>query len=115
MGEIKLADIYEALETKKAPDGTDLTIEGPAVAKGKAVLLESFYVYDHTNAAKNVRLGIDRKGTKYWFKQAPTATDVHGLAQDGKMILIDGDKPVGMIESPTAADVCYLVARGVYL
>jgi len=115
MKEIKLADIYEALETKKAPDASDLTIEGPAVAKGKAVLLECFYVYDHTTAAKKVRLGIDRKGTKYWFKQEPAATDVHGLAQDGKMILVDGEKPVGMIESPTAADECYLVARGVYL
>ena len=115
MSEKQLSCIYDALVTQKAPNTDDLTIEGPAVRAGEIVILDCFYIYDHTTAGKKVRLGIDRKGTICWFKQEPTATDVHGMAQNGKMILVDGEKPIGMIESPTTADVCYLVARGVYL
>jgi hypothetical protein len=115
MKEIKLEDVYDARESKKAPDTENLTIEGPPVAKGKIVELECFYAYDHTTAAKTIRIGFDRNGTKYWIKQKPAATNEHGIAQNGKLVLVDGEKPIAMIESPTAADECYLVARGVYL
>ena len=113
--EIALSDVYDAREERKAPDTDNLTIKGPKTEKGSVVQLDMFYAYDDTTPTKTIRIGFEKNGTIYWVKQGPAATNEHGIAQNGKMILVDGERPVAMIESPTANDVCCLVARGEYL
>lgn len=108
-------DIYQAEIKKAAPDATNITLEGPKIAEGKVVRLHTFYALDLTTAAKTIRIGYDRGGTKHWVKREAAGTGKYGVWQNQTLILVENERPICMIETPTASDECRLIARGVYL
>ena len=112
---IKPGDVYRAEVEVKAPSTADLTLEGPEIPEGKVVLIRAFYVLDRSTASKKVRLGYDRGGVKYWLKREDLANTVYGFETTAQLYLVGGEKPVGMVESPTKGDICILVARGEYV
>jgi len=115
MKEIFPKDVYQAEMSKTAPDATNITLEGPKIAEGKVVHIRMFYAIDETTANKTLRIGYDRGGVKHWVKRKAAGAGAYGIWQNQTMILVENEKPICMIESPTTSDVCTLVARGVYL
>ena len=113
--EIKPKDVYSAEVEVKAPSISDLTLEGPKIPEGKVVLIRAFYVLDRSTAGKVVRLGYDRGGTKIWVKRVDLAATEYGIETTAQLYLVENEKPIGMVESPTTGDVCVLVARGEYV
>ena len=113
--EIKPGDVYSAEVEVKAPTISDLTLEGPKIPEGKVVLIKAFYIMDRSTAGKKVRLGYDRGGTKIWVKREDLADTVYGMETTAQLYLVEGEKPIGMIESPTIDDICILVVRGEYV
>lgn len=109
------SNVYSADDVKPAPDTNNLTLEGPKVREGGVVRITAMYVVDRTTANKTLRLGYDKAGTKTWFKRQAAGSGAYGIAQNGRLILVGGEKPVAMVESPTASDDCALVVRGEYL
>lgn len=108
-------DVYMTLRTDRAPGTSDFTLEGDKVPMGRVVRVETFIAIDFTTAAKKVRLGIKRGQATTWLKRETLGTNIHEIALDNPLILVGGEQPVGMIESPTNKDVCTLLARGPYL
>jgi hypothetical protein len=115
MSGVTPSDIYEAEKSQKAPSTDNLEIEGPKVTEGCVVKLEIFIGKDDTTPAKTIRLGKKKGSDTIWLKEAAAATGDHQIAQDGFLILVGGESPLIMVESPTSADVCRIYARGVYL
>lgn len=115
MGDLKPRDVYQAEISDPAPDSNDLTLEGPKIPEGQVVEIRTFFAVDITTAAKTIRIGYDRGGVKHWVKRAAAGTGNYGIALDEELILVENERPVCMIESPTASDECKLIARGVYL
>ena len=113
--EIKPGDVYSVEEERKAPSTVDLTLEGPKIPEGKVVLIRAFYVIDRSTAGKVVRLGYDRAGTKIWLKRVDLLSHEYGMETTAQLYLVEGEKPIGMIESPTTGDICTFVARGEYV
>ena len=112
---IKPGDVYSAQVEVKASTIADLTLEGPKIPEGRVVLIKAFYVLDRSTAGKVVRLGYDRAGTKIWVKRVDLLGTEYGTETTAHLYLVEGEKPIGMVESPTVDDICILVARGEYL
>jgi len=113
--EITPKEVYRAEISKTAPDATNITLEGPKIPEGKVVHIRMFYAIDLTTAAKTLRIGYDRGGTKHWVKREAAGTGKYGIWQNQNMFLVENERPICMIETPTASDECKLVVRGVYL
>jgi len=112
---IKPRDVYSAEDSQTAPDTTNLTIEGSKIPAGKVVKIDSFFAIDITTANKTIRVGYDRAGSKIWLQREAAGTGEYGVRLRRPLILVENERPVAMIESPTASDECRLVARGIYL
>jgi len=112
---IKPKDVYLAINLTKAPSTSDLEILGDPVPTGKVVSIETFFVIDQTTGAKTIKLGFRRGGTDYYIKRAAAGTGVYGISLERPLILVEGESPIATVESPTAADVCLLIARGPYI
>lgn len=72
-------------------------------------------IMDYTTNANEALLGIRDKGGNdhYLHKELGTATDIkHGAKMEGEIILLPGEKPLGVILSPSTSDVCYFTAHG---
>jgi len=115
MGEVKPGDVYTAEVVVPKAAAADTTILGPEVPEGRVVRIDTFYVIDLTTSAKTIELGYRRRGTNYWFKRAAAGTGVYGVSQDRPIVLVEGEQLVGKVESASASDECWLIARGIYL
>jgi len=111
---VKPGDIYSA-EISQVGSAADLDIEGPAVPTGHVVRLTSMYVIDLTTVNRSLRLGYSRGGTAHWFKRGNAGASSFGIGLDGDLILVEGEKPIGRVESAPSDDSCVLIARGEYL
>jgi len=112
---MELEKMYNAEVPEIQRAGADLSLAGPAIAKGKIVKIETFFCIDLTTAAKTIRLGYNSKGTDWWIKRETLAAGVYGLALERPLILIDGERPIARVETCTANDECVMVARGPYI
>ncbi len=111
----KKNDIYKA-EEKQTSAGTDnLTLKGDVVPKGAVVEITFIAIKDETTSGKTVRIGYERACTQYWVVEEPAGTNYHGVTFTGTMHLVEDERPIGMVESPTASDVIKFFARGKYL
>lgn len=115
MQNVKPQDVYSAETPQTAPDTDDLSLEGPKVPEGKVVRIETFFAIDLTTSNKTIRVGFDRAGTKFWLQREAAGTGKYGIRLRRPLILVENERPICMIESPTASDECKLIARGVYL
>jgi len=111
----KPKDIYLSVQNPKALAATDLEILGDEVPEGKVVSIETFFVIDQTTANKTMKIGFRRGGTDYYVKRQAAGASIYGVTMDRPLILVEGERPIAIVESPTINDVCLMVARGPYL
>jgi len=109
------SDIYLSINGPKAPSTADLEILGDEIPTGRVVYIEMFFVIDKTTANKTIKLGFRRLGVDYYVKRAAAGSGVYGISLDRPLILVEGERPIATVESPTLNDECLLVARGPYL
>jgi len=115
MAETKPGNVYAAEEIVPSASAADKDFEGARIPQGKVVRIEILAVVDVTTANKTLRLGYKRAGTSYWLKRQAPGSSVYGLILDRPLILVQGESPIARVESATAADALYFLARGIYL
>jgi len=112
---VKPGQVYSAEEVVPSAAAADKNFKGPKVPEGRVVRIEVLVVIDLTTANKTLRLGFDRAGTSYWLKRQAAGSSTYGIILDRPLILVEGEAPIARVESATAADALYFLARGVYL
>jgi len=111
----KPSDVYSAEDRLVEPSGTTRTLKGVLIEAGKVVEIRTFLVVDLTTAAKTFRIGFERAGTQYWLMRKAASATEYGVSLDKELILVEGERPIAQIESPTANDTLVMLARGAYL
>jgi len=99
--------IYKFEEKSTDPGTTTKTFEGPEVRKDTIVILHHGSVVDYTTADKALLIGKkDGGGNVHYLtkRDASTRFEAH---MNGWMVLLPTEKPIGVVESPTANDVLY--------
>lgn len=114
MSEIKPVDAYRAEKKAIAPDATDIIIKGPKVRGGRVLVICRMSVIDLTNVNKTMRLGYERGGSQFWFRRRPAGTNNYGVSIETELILVGGERPIAMCETPTAGDEIWFFAFGAY-
>lgn len=114
--EIKSGDIYSYEDRRVEPSATALTVnQAPKIPRGKVVRIETMYICDETTPAKTLALGFDKGGVNHMVQKETVGAGVYGLALDTPMILVEGERPIANVTTPTANDVITFIVRGVYL
>jgi len=111
----KPKDVYLSIQNPKALASADLEILGDEVPEGKVVSIETFFVIDQTTANKTIKIGFRRGGKDYYIKREAAGASIYGVTMDRSLILVEGERPIAVVEAPTVNDVCLMVARGPYL
>jgi hypothetical protein len=112
----KPGDIYSYEDRRPEPTAAVLTIDqAPKIPQGKVVRIETMFVIDETTPAKTLALGFDKGGTSHLVQKETVGAAINGLALDAPLILVEGEKPIAVVTTPTANDVITFIARGVYL
>jgi len=109
------SEVYSAEASVTCDSTSDRTLKGEIVKAGKVIEIRTFLVVDLSTANKTLRIGFERSGTQYWLKRKAAGTAEYGIALEEELILVDGERPIAQVESPTSADVLRMLARGVYL
>jgi len=104
--------IYEALEHLTAASTDDVVLRGPPVPENCIVELKVMRVVDLTTANKTMRLGFERAGVQYWFRRRNAGTGNYDLHLEAWLLLMAGERPIAMVESPTVGDELWFFARG---
>jgi len=112
---LKPHEVFSVILLEKADGAGAHTLEGPRILPGRVVLLETFYVGDLTTVNRQLRLGFNAVGNTYWLKRARAGASAFTIAQDGKLILVENERPYGYVEDAANGDDLILVARGTYL
>jgi len=108
----KPSEIYRAEVETKAPSTANVILRGPPVPQGYVVELKVMQIIDLTTANKTMRLGYERGGRQYWFRRRNAGTGNYDLYLETRLILVEGEKPIAMVESPTADDELWFFTRG---
>jgi len=105
--------IYRWRDHHKAQSTDDFTIYGPSVLRGQIVELFHFAATDLTTANKKISIGIiGDGGEKIYFRVNQGAT-LYSVWLTGRTILLEGDKPFAVVESPAVNDELYFIGEGV--
>jgi len=104
--------IYEALEHVVAPGTDDIILMGPRVSENRVVEIKVMRIIDLTTDNKTMRLGFERAGVQYWFRRRNAGSGNYDLHLEAWLILNAGERPIAMVESPTAGDRIWFFARG---
>ena len=97
---------------KKSPGTDTITFETEKDSKGEIVQVTSAYVTDYTTANKKLVVGIrDVAGIDHYILtvQETLTFEAH---LTGRIYLIQGERLIGIVTSPTANDECYFTADG---
>jgi len=109
------SEIYSAELTVTCGSTDSKTLKGERIGAGKVVEIRTFLVVDISTANKTLRIGFERAGTEYWLKRGAAGTNDYGIALVEELILVEGERPIAQVETPTSADVLVMLARGIYL
>jgi hypothetical protein len=111
----KLAGNYRYHDHKTSA-GASETFVGSEVPRGKIAILTYTAVCDYTTADKTLVLGIrDAGGTDHYLKVTSGVTTANGTRSstiETDLVLLPGERPIGIIVSASASDVCYFTAHG---
>lgn len=110
---MKPNDVYRVEQEQKATSTDTVTLEGDKVEPGQVVCISFMAVSNLTTANKTVRLGYDRNGDQHWFKRLAAGASGYGTDLTGEIYLVEGEKPIAQIESPTTGDELRFYVRGV--
>lgn len=108
----KAIGVYKFEDKATAPNTTTIEFEGPEVKKGTIVILETLTVADYTTANKKIILGRRDGNGKDHYVHIDQYTGIYETHLRGKLILLESDRPLGVVESPEASDVLYFSAYG---
>jgi hypothetical protein len=105
---------------RRTSTGATETFIGYEVPRGKTAILTFMSIIDYTNYNFKLILGIrDASGVDHYIKVLQGSysgqTDyqkIHSLWMEGEILLLPGQRPLGIIESATKGDVCYFTAHG---
>ncbi len=104
--------MYRWSDKYTAPDTDDVTREGPEVRRGQLVEITHLSVVDYTTADKSLLIGVkDSVGTTHYFRKED-GTAKYACHLSGRVFLVSGEKPIGVVESPGTSDVLYFSAYG---
>lgn len=113
---IKPGDVYSYEDRRTEPNAAALTLnQAPQIPRGKTVRIETMYICDETTPAKTLALGFDKGGKSHMVQKETVGAAVYGLALDAPLILVEGERPIASVTTPTANDVITFIARGVYI
>lgn len=112
---MKPQEVWTDLVEKKAPSTADLDLEGRAIPAGKVVRIETYYVIDETTANKTMKLGYVKAEKTITLKREAAGTSAYHVRLEGRLILVEGEKPKATVESPTSGDECRLLVKGVFI
>jgi len=113
---IKPGEIYSYVDRRTEPSATALTLnQAQQIPRGKVMRIEAMFCCDETTAAKTISLGFERSGVNHILEKETVGAAVHGLALRRKMVLVEGERPIAIVTTPTANDVITFVVRGVYI
>ncbi len=113
MGASKNIIMDEVQQTATSTD--NITLKGTKVPEDKVAEITYVAVKDETTTGKTLRIGYQRGGENFWLREEPATTNYHGIQETGIFYLMPNECIIGMIESPTSADVVKLFVRGKYL
>jgi hypothetical protein len=95
-----------------SPGGT-VTFEGKPVPQGCLAVLSFISVIDYTRTNRTLILGIrDAGGNDRYLRMVKTST-AYELHLEGPIILLEGERPIGIALNTDLADVLYFSAHGV--
>ena len=98
--------------TRTAPSTTTLTMTTPKIERNQIIEVTSAYVGDYTTANKKVILGIRPAAGDDVYLPIDQGAETFFTHLNGQAFLFTGDCMVGIVESPTANDVCYFSVHG---
>jgi len=99
--------IYKFEEKETSPAGADKTFEGPAVKDGTLVIINHASVIDYSDTDRMLCLGRkDGSGEVHYFK-VQKLSSLYEAHLEGEMVLLAGEKPIGVVENPNAGEVLY--------
>ena len=111
----KPSEIYSAEVSLTCDSASTRTLKGDPIKAGKVVEIRTFLVVDLTTANKTLRIGFERAGSQYWLKRKGAGAAEYGIALEEELILVEGERPIAQVETPTQNDALVMLARGVYL
>lgn len=106
---------YKFQEKYADPGTTTKTFVGSKVTRKCIAVLSHMSVSDYTTNAKKLVLGIrGADGSDHYLKVSlGIATDIqHTATLEGSVILMEGEAPIAIVESPAASDVLYAAFHG---
>lgn len=105
--------IYRFHQEITAPDTTTVTFEGPKAKREQTIEITYMAVVDETTNNKLLKLGIrDSDKVDRILKAKQHAT--HLTAEmEGKIYLVEGEAPIGIVDTPTASNVLSFAVHGV--
>jgi len=108
----KPKEVYSIEEYIVAPNTNDIILKGSPIPEGYTVELKVMRIIDLTTANKTMRLGYERAGRRFWFRRRNAGTGNYDLHLEAHLILVEGERPIAMVESPTAGDEIWFLTRG---
>ena len=109
------SEVYSAEVSLTCDSADTRTLKGDIIKAGKVVEIRTFLVVDLSTANKTLRIGFERGGSEFWLKRGAAGTNDYGIALVEELILVEGERPIAQVESPTLNDALVMLARGVYL
>ena len=101
---------YESKFT--APDTTNVERSSESIGRGRIARVISAYVANYTTANKKMIIGKRDSANNVHYIKVVKETNTHSIALDQPVILLENEKLIGIVESPTADDVLYFSYYG---
>jgi hypothetical protein len=105
---------YYAYTSKLGASGSGtVTFEGTPIPRGCLGVLSFISVIDYTTADKKLILGVRDAGGNDRYLRVVDIANTYEAVLEGPIVLLEGETPIGIVESPTTSDVLYFSAYGV--
>lgn len=109
---LNLIGIYSYEKKVTAPDTSNVECVGTEVKQGTLVVLDLGSIVDYTTANKKLILGKRDAEKKDHYLIVRKNAQYYQAHLEGKMTLHPGERPIGIVESPTTSDVVYCTFDG---
>ena len=107
-----LVGLFIFNDKKTAPDTDNLVFQTDKVREGRIAQIDSAMVGDYTRANKLCILGIRDSSNNDDYINFRKAAQYYQVHLVGQLYLYGGERLIGIVESPTASDVCYFSVHG---
>lgn len=103
---------YRYIDKRTAPSTGTITLVGSKVGKKMFAEITSGFVADYTTKNKLMELGVRDIGSNDRYLKVVQEASTFSAALDGSIVLLEGEAPIAVIESPTSSDVVYCAFYG---